>query len=283
MRACSFEMVNNVAEFFPSFGFPNGCTRIWLLVFKVSDVSPLTRERDGETQPKALCWRNPVCVAHAGWGLQPGVNRSGKGVHYHKCWDHSPLQKAPEPCNQIRKQISPLNAWRGKKKEKKKKRMKEPYSLSWTQGYFAPVIVLSWPFCPGLLGVWGLCGDTSWSSNFILSYSFGPSILILFIFGAAQHGTWLPNQESNPCPLQWKLGVFPLDHQGNQVHHFYFFSSVQSLSRVRLFETPWIAARQASLSITNSRSSPKLMCIELVMPSSHLILCCFTFYFILIF
>ena len=45
------------------------------------------------------------------------------------------------------------------------------------------------------------------------------------------------------------------------------------LSRVRLFATPWIAACQASLSITNSRSSPKLMCIESVMPSSHLILC----------
>ena len=54
----------------------------------------------------------------------------------------------------------------------------------------------------------------------------------------------------------------------------YQFSSVQSLSRVRLFATPWIAARQASLSITNSRSSPKLMSIESVMPSSHLILCC---------
>ena len=51
-------------------------------------------------------------------------------------------------------------------------------------------------------------------------------------------------------------------------------SSVQWLSRVRLFETPWIAARQASLSITNSQSSPKLMSIESVMPSSHLILCC---------
>ena len=51
------------------------------------------------------------------------------------------------------------------------------------------------------------------------------------------------------------------------------FSSVQSLSRVRLFVTPGIAARQASLSITNSRSSPKLMSIESVMPSSHLILC----------
>ena len=51
------------------------------------------------------------------------------------------------------------------------------------------------------------------------------------------------------------------------------FSSVQSLSHVRLFATPWIAACQASLSITNSRSSLKLMCIESVMPSSHLILC----------
>ena len=51
------------------------------------------------------------------------------------------------------------------------------------------------------------------------------------------------------------------------------FSSVQSLSRVRLFATPWIAARQASLSITNSWNWPKLMSIESVMPSSHLILC----------
>ena len=51
------------------------------------------------------------------------------------------------------------------------------------------------------------------------------------------------------------------------------FSSVQSLSCVRLFATPWSTAHQASLSITNSRSSPKLMSIELVMPSSHLILC----------
>ena len=51
------------------------------------------------------------------------------------------------------------------------------------------------------------------------------------------------------------------------------FSSVQSLSRVRLFATPWIAAHQASLSITNSRSSLKLMSMESVMPSSHLILC----------
>ena len=51
------------------------------------------------------------------------------------------------------------------------------------------------------------------------------------------------------------------------------FSSVQSLSHVRLFATSWIAARQASLSITNSRSSPKPTSVESVMPSSHLILC----------
>ena len=51
------------------------------------------------------------------------------------------------------------------------------------------------------------------------------------------------------------------------------FSSVQSLSRVRLFATPWIAARQDSLSITNSQSSLKLMSIKSVMPSSHIILC----------
>ena len=52
----------------------------------------------------------------------------------------------------------------------------------------------------------------------------------------------------------------------------YQFSSVQSFSCVQLFVTPWITAHQASLSITNSLSSPKLMCIESVMPSSHHIL-----------
>ena len=51
------------------------------------------------------------------------------------------------------------------------------------------------------------------------------------------------------------------------------FSSVQSLSHVQLFATPWTAAHQASLSITNSRSSPTSMPIESVMPSNHLILC----------
>ena len=51
------------------------------------------------------------------------------------------------------------------------------------------------------------------------------------------------------------------------------FSAVQLLSHVRHFATPWTAAHQASLSITNFQSLPKLMSIELVMPSDHLILC----------
>jgi len=53
-----------------------------------------------------------------------------------------------------------------------------------------------------------------------------------------------------------------------------FSQSVQSLSRVWLFATPWIAARQASLTITNSWSLLKLMSIELAIPSNHLMLCC---------
>ena len=58
-----------------------------------------------------------------------------------------------------------------------------------------------------------------------------------------------------------------------QLSFWFQFNSVQSLSRVRLFETPWTAARQASLSIANSWSLLKRMSIESAMPSSHLILC----------
>ena len=74
----------------------------------------------------------------------------------------------------------------------------------------------------------------------------------------------IPTQGSNPDLPHCRCIVYQLGHQ---------FSSVQLLSHVRLFATPWIAAHQASLSITNSRSLLKLMSIELVMPSSHLILC----------
>ena len=59
-----------------------------------------------------------------------------------------------------------------------------------------------------------------------------------------------------------------------KIDHIKTFTSVQSLSRVRLFATPWTAEHQASLSITNSGSLLKLMSIELVTPFNHLILCC---------
>ena len=55
--------------------------------------------------------------------------------------------------------------------------------------------------------------------------------------------------------------------------HNLYFSSVQSLSRIQLFVTPWTTPRQASQSITNSRSLPKLIYIEALMPSNHLLLC----------
>ena len=57
------------------------------------------------------------------------------------------------------------------------------------------------------------------------------------------------------------------------IFYYVTISSVQSFSCVRLFATSWISARQASLSVTNSRSPPKTMSIESVMPSSHLIFC----------
>ena len=76
---------------------------------------------------------------------------------------------------------------------------------------------------------------------------------------------------SNKYLLNWKTVIF-----AKKICLFIFenwFSSVQLLSRVRLFATPWIAAHKASLFITNSWSSPKPTSIELVMPSSHLIFC----------
>ena len=70
----------------------------------------------------------------------------------------------------------------------------------------------------------------------------------------------------------WKVRWFLL-HRWRKLRLHVQFSSVQSLSHVQLFATPWTAACQASLSITNSRSLLKLMSIESVMPSNYLILC----------
>ena len=72
---------------------------------------------------------------------------------------------------------------------------------------------------------------------------------------------------------EWYLYLSKANHSLPQYSKSIEFSSVQLLSRVRLFATPWIAARQASLSITISWSSLRLTSMESVMPSSHLILC----------
>ena len=88
-----------------------------------------------------------------------------------------------------------------------------------------------------------------------------------------------PSHHRSPIKptLAWLvMQSFP-DHSITQIRwtrHASGLSSVQSLSHVWLFGTPWTAARQASLSITNSQSLPKLMSIESLMPSNHLILCC---------
>ena len=103
-------------------------------------------------------------------------------------------------------------------------------------------------------------------------------VAILFSRGSS----WLRDRTKTP----WITGsLYCLSYQGSprqklirirlkkQMCMLRRFSSVQSLSHVWLFVTPWIAARQASLSITNSQSSLRLTSIESVMPSSHLILC----------
>ena len=73
----------------------------------------------------------------------------------------------------------------------------------------------------------------------------------------------MPSSRGSSWPRDWTASLKSL----------HWFSSVQLLSQFWLFATPWTAAHQASLSITKSRSPPKLMSIESVMPSNHLILC----------
>ena len=92
---------------------------------------------------------------------------------------------------------------------------------------------------------------------------------------------WSHRSSSGTCLSKLWMLSRPCEHQMNSCiwHHFenspvpHQFSSVQSLSHVQLSATPWTAAHEASLSITNSQSLFKLMSIESVMPSNHLILC----------
>ena len=98
-----------------------------------------------------------------------------------------------------------------------------------------------------------------------------PTALSVYSLGSHGTGGWSRRQPSPLLPIkaypQWPQNLLTSQSLSS-------VTSVQSLSRVRLPETPWTAARQASLSITNSRSPPKPMSIESVMPSNHLILCC---------
>ena len=80
--------------------------------------------------------------------------------------------------------------------------------------------------------------------------------------------SWIPSRVHRAGQLPWLTATTSFVYWRGK------FSSVQSLSHVRLFATPWTAARQASLSITNSRSLLKLMSIESEMPSNHLTLWC---------
>ena len=110
--------------------------------------------------------------------------------------------------------------------------------------------------------VWGVAGSfliASVQTSFLVGSSWASSCLGLALMQAVCRGKVL-------LPCRWSLCA---GQAGTQL----CFSSVQWLSPVWLIVTPWTAARQASLSITNPWSLLKLMSIELVMPSCHLILC----------
>ena len=106
-----------------------------------------------------------------------------------------------------------------------------------------------------------------WKKNFFINKFFETQRERIFRSTActSQEHHW----NNVPLKTTWQISILLIDYlKKNRL----LFSSVQSLSPVRLFATPWTTARQASLSITNSRSPPKSMSIKLVMPSNHLIL-----------
>ena len=142
------------------------------------------------------------------------------------------------------------------------------YIPVYTEHVYITEICMHWLTLTGLViyrNIWKICSQTSLSflcdiSVFWQLFRFSLSYWFLTI------------------RLCFALGFFPFLVLGSIGHLGLTslsvqFSSVQSLSRVRLFATLWIAAPQASLSITNSRSLLRLTPIESVMPSSHLILC----------
>ena len=102
------------------------------------------------------------------------------------------------------------------------------------------------------------------------------SSILTLLSTRRQHQTYqlrAQSDKTSPQALALQLPVKSLPVKRGFYNPFFQFSSVQLLSRVRLFVTPWTPACQDSLVITNSRSLPKPVSIELVMPSNHLVLC----------
>ena len=153
--------------------------------------------------------------------------------------------------------------------------------------YYKQCEIRSW--C--LLGPSVLLCSLSFTSIWLYTVLPSAAARVTLLKYKSHHVTRLLNSLMTSHHTDNKIQIYALTSQGlasgifsklsfyhwfphSQSCHSLQFSSVQSLSHVRLFATPWIAARQTSLSITNSRSLPRLMSIESVMPSSHLILCC---------
>ena len=105
-------------------------------------------------------------------------------------------------------------------------------------------------------------------------YWSGLLFLLQGIFPAQGSKPGLPHCKVDSLPSEPPQKPYISLKLSNNIYLSVQFNSVQSLSRVQLLATPWTAAHQASLSITNSQSPPKPMSIELVMPSNHFILCC---------
>ena len=118
--------------------------------------------------------------------------------------------------------------------------------------------------------------DPSIISFFTLGSSVQMPWFLAWVIATVSKGFWCPLF----CPSVLYCKVWPHSFQRERMKYHLplpqtsSFSSIQSFSRVQLFATPWTAARQASLSITSSWGLPKLVSIESVMPSNHLILCC---------
>ena len=116
-----------------------------------------------------------------------------------------------------------------------------------------------------------MCGQAC-GENGTLVYCWGQGCKLVQWF--LENSMEIPSKIKNRTIIWFNNSTFGYIAKGNKIMILkrYVHSHVQ-FSCVRLFATPWTAARQASLSITNSQSSPKLLSIQSVMPSNHLILC----------